>query len=142
MSSLSFTQDQNQNSIGQNLIMGLTAGVIAAALNLIIFFVGRALIGGIDAAMQPGTPFEPLPFTAVIMASIIPSILAGGGLWFSRRFIPKGTLVFQIAVVLFALFSLGGPFGGQIATTSASLVLASMHLVVGGMILWVLTLRN
>ena len=134
--------NQSQNTIGRDLGNAAIAGLISAVINVIIFFVGSALVGGIQVATTPGAPYAPLPFFVVAIASFVPTLVAGVGLWISRRFIPRGVLVFQITAAVVTLLSLASPFSDQVATTGAGVVLAITHLVVGGVMIWYMTLRN
>ncbi len=131
----SHTASTQTNSISTIMVNALTAGVIAAVINLIIFFIGRALVGGIDVDMNRTGTFVAMPFFLPIVASLLPLLVAGVGLWIARRFIPRGNLVFMIGATILVLFSLAGPLSGQIATTSAAMVLLLMHLVVGAVML-------
>ncbi len=127
------TNSTRISSIGTILFNALIAGVIAAVINVIIFFIGRGVVGGIDFDMNMTGEFAPMPFFVPIVASLLPMLLAGIGLWIARRFIPRGNLVFIIVAAILVLLSLATPFNGQIATQSASIVLLVMHLVVGAL---------
>ena len=129
------------SSIGAILLNALIAGVIAAVINVIIFFIGRAVVGGIDVDMNGTGTFAPMPFFLPIIASLLPTLVAGVGLWIARRFIPRGNQVFVIGTAILVLLSLAIPFSGQIATTSAAIVLAVMHLVVGALMIGYLARR-
>lgn len=131
-------QTTTVSSIMQN---ALIAGVIAGVINVIIFFIGGTLVGGIEFDMNMTGEFAPMPFFMPIVASLLPSLLAGIGLWIARRFIPRGNMVFVIGTAILALLSLAAPFNGQIATQSASIVLASMHLVLGVVLIGYLAQR-
>lgn len=137
----SLTSIKLTNSMGPIMLNALIAGAIAAAINLIIFFIGRALVGGIDVDMNRTGTFAARPFFLPIFTSLLPTLVAGVGLWIARRFIPKGNLVFTIGTVVLVLLSLTGPFGDQIATTSAAIVLLLMHLVVGALMIGYLAQR-
>ena len=115
--------------------------MIAAVINVIIFFIGRAVVGGIDVDMNGTGTFAPMPFFLPAVASLLPTLVAGLGLWIARRFIPKGNQVFVIGTAILVLLSLVSPFSGQIATTSAAIVLAVMHLVVGALMIGYLAQR-
>ena len=141
MSTTSLPEPTGQ-SIGTILTNALIAGVISAVINLLIFFIGGAVVGGIEVATTPGEPFAPLPFFIVVIASIVPTLLAGIGLWIAAGYIPNGIRVWQIVAVVITLLSLGSPFGGQVATIAAAVLLALMHVVVGGVMVWYLTLRQ
>jgi len=82
-----------------------------------------------------------MPFFLPIIASLLPTLVAGVGLWIARRFIPRGNQVFVMGTAILVLLSLAIPFSGQIATTSAAIVLAVMHLVVGALIIGYLAQR-
>ena len=129
------------SSIGAILLNALIAGVIAAVINVIIFFIGGAVVGGIDVDMNGTGTFAPMPFFLPIVASLLPMLVAGLGLWIARRFIPGGNQVFVIGTAILVLLSLAIPFNGQIATTSAAIMLAVMHLVVGGLMIGYLAQR-
>ena len=135
------TNSTPTSSIGAILLNALIAGVIAAVINVIIFFIGRAVVGGIDVDMNGTGTFAPMPFFLPVVASLLPTLVAGVGLWIARRFIPKGNQVFVVGTAILVLLSLAGPFSGQIATTSAAIVLAVMHLVVGALMIGYLAQR-
>jgi len=124
-----------KNSLGPIMMKALIAGVIAAIVNVVIFFVGRAVVGGIAVDINQVGTYSPMPFFLPIVASLVPMLLAGLGLWVARRFIPRGNLIFVIVAALITLLSLASPYSGQVATTSAATVLMLMHLVVGGIMI-------
>jgi hypothetical protein len=128
-------------AFGSIMLNALIAGVIAAVINVVIFFIGSGVVGGIDADMNGTGTFAPLPFFLPIVASLLPMLVAGVGLWIARRFIPRGNQVFVIGTAVLLLLSLAIPFNGQIATTSAAIVLAVMHLVVGALMIGYLARR-
>lgn len=123
------------------LKIALITGVISAVINLILFFVGSAVLGTIEVAMAPGEPFVAMPFFAVIFASLIPTLVAGIGLWIFRRFIPMGNQIFIGLAIIFTLFSLYPPIT-QSPTIAVGILLSIMHLVVGGMIAGYMTTRS
>ena len=135
------TNSTQTTAFGSILLNALIAGVIAAVINVIIFFIGGAMVGGIEVDMNGTGTFAPMPFFLPIILSLLPTLVAGVGLWIARRFIPRGNQVFVIGTAILVLLSLGGPFSGQIATTSASIVLAVMHLVVGALMIGYLARR-
>ena len=135
------TNSTPTSSLGTILLNALIAGVIAAVINVIIFFIGGAVVGGIDVDMNGTGAFAPMPFFLPIISSLLPTLVAGVGLWIARRFIPRGNQVFVIGTAILVLLSLAIPFSGQIATTSAAIVLAVMHLVVGALMIGYLARR-
>lgn len=126
------------NTIGPILIRALIAGVIAAVINLFLFFVGGAVVGGIDIDLEQIGEFTPMPFFLPIIASILPMLIAGLGLWIARRFMYRGNQVFIGVAAILTILSLASPFTGNVATMNAALVLALMHLVVGGVMIFYL----
>jgi len=136
------TPTKHQSSFGSIFKAAFVASLIAAVANLLLHFVGGALVGGIDVLTPEGDAYRPLPFVFVIIASVVPMLAAGVGLWIAKRFLPYGVRIFQVVVVLVTLLSLAGPFSNQVATLAAGIVLALMHLVEGGVMLWYLTLRG
>lgn len=135
------TNSTQTTAFGSIMLNALIAGVIAAVINVIIFFIGGAVVGGIGVDMNGTGTFGSMPFFLPIILSLLPMLVAGVGLWIARRFIPKGNQVFVIGTAILVLLSLGGPFSGQIATTSAAIVLAVMHLVVGALMIGYLARR-
>lgn len=123
------------NSIGPIMLKALIAGMVAAVINVIIFFIGRAIVGGIEVDMSGTGQFAPMPFFLPILVSLLAMLAAGLGLWIARRFIPRGNQVFAIGAAVLVLLSLASPFNGQIATASASIVLVIMHLIVGAVMI-------
>ncbi len=134
----SATNSTLETGFGPILLKALIAGVIAAVINVILFFVGGAFVGGIDVDINQVGEFTPLPFYFPAFASIVPMLVAGVGLWIARRFIPRGNTVFVVGVAILTLLSLFSPLGSTVATTSAGIVLALMHLVAGGVMIWYL----
>ena len=128
-------------AFGSIMLNALIAGVIAAGINVVILFIGGAVVGGIDADMNGTGTFAPMPFFLPIIASLLPMLVAGVGLWIARRLISRGNQVFVMGTAVLVLLSLAGPFSGQIATTSAGIVLAVMHLVVGALMIGYLARR-
>lgn len=119
------------NSINPIMLKALIAGIVAAVINMLIFFIGRAMVGGIDVDMNGTGQFAAMPFFLPMLASLLPMLAAGLGLWILRRFFPRANQVFAIGTAVVVLLSLAVPFSGQIANTSAAIVLALMHIIVG-----------
>jgi len=138
--SVAVTNDQI--GFGSIFKAALIASLIAAVANVLLHFIGGALVGGIDVLTPEGGAYRPLPFVFVIIASVVPMLIAGVGLWIAKRFLPYGVRIFQGVAVLVTLLSLAGPFSNQVATLGAGIVLALMHFVEGGVMIWYLTLRG
>ncbi len=113
----------------QVMIAALTAAAVSAVINSILFFVFHS-IGWItdDVFTQPG---QPLTIVPVIMASIMPSLVAALVFFLLEKYTNSGFRIFSIISIVLMLLSLGGPFGGiQNAPLNYSLSLVPMHFVV------------
>ncbi len=128
-------------SFKQIITAGLTAAVVAAVINAILFFVFHSL-GTItdDIFVQPN---QPLTIVPVIMASIVPSIVASLVFFLMEKYTNNGFRVFSIISILFMLASLAGPFMGiKGITTGYALVLCAMHIVVTVCLLYFFSRAN
>lgn len=124
-----------QKSMMNTITAGLTGGLIAAAINLVIYFIAGPLI----AELPDGTVDQiTLPF--VLTASVVPSIFAAIFLWGLHRFTGNATRIFQIVAVVFLVLSFFSPFSAA-QTTATAIWLILMHIVAGAAIIWALTLR-
>jgi hypothetical protein len=118
------------------LLGTILAAFVSAALNLILLFIGKPLVGLTG-------PFTPLSAGPVIGWSVIGAVGAGIVYAVIRRYshTPKQMFTMVAAVVLVVSFipdilvkqSISGPFAG--ATWSAVLLLMIMHVVVALVVL-------
>ena len=127
-------------NLSKNLKNGLLGGGIAAVLSLVLFFIGDAVAGPIEVALQPGAPLAPLPWIAVVMATLVPAIVGALLLSGLQRTMANGTRIFQITAVVITLLSLF-PAITQAGSTGAAVLLSLLHFVAAGAIVWALTLR-
>ncbi len=116
---------------------GLFAGLAAAAINALVYFLGRSLGWITDDVLLPGAE-QPLTLPPVIMASLVPALIAAVVAWLVNRFTRRPRQVFTgLAVVLLVLtlvppFSLPGASGGMI------FALVLMHVVAAAAIVYFL----
>ena len=111
------------------MIAALTAAATSAVINSILFFIFHS-IGWItdDVFPQPG---QPITIVGVIMASIMPSLIAALVFFLIEKYTNNGFKIFGTITIILMLLSLGGPFGGiPNAPLNYSLALVPMHLVV------------
>jgi hypothetical protein len=126
---------------GKLLSAALMGGVVAAVINLALFFILPALLNTPLRVRTPqATELEPLPFVAVIMASIVPAFVGAGFLWLLNRFTSRPVTIFTVIAIAITLFSLAAPFQLGISTPEA-IILVLMHIVAGGAITYFLTTR-
>ena len=126
----------NQTSTTPNLwTLALTGGVIGAIINALIFLIAPSIIGQAIQVVNPNTNLlEPLPLFAVIAASVVPAFAAAGLLLALQRFTKNPMSIFLGIGIVFALFSLIGPFTMPM-TMGVKLTLNLMHLVAAASIL-------
>jgi asparagine N-glycosylation enzyme membrane subunit Stt3 len=114
-------------------ITALTAGVIAAIVNVIVYFIAGAANVPLQIAAPGSSQLERLQLVPVILASLIPAFVAAGLLLILRRFAPRADTVFQVIALVFTLVSFGGPLG-QPTDGASKFVLNLMHVVAGAII--------
>ena len=118
------------------LTAGILGGVVAAAINVVIYYLFQNLNRG-PLVVQG----EPLPLFAVLLSSLLPGLTAGVIYWALARFTNKPARWFLIvAGVVFVLFI----FGPLTQATGLELwALELMHLGAALPIIWaVLRLRS
>jgi Family of unknown function (DUF6069) len=115
------------------------AGLIAAAINAVLYLIGDAT-GLMDKSVGMPSPegVQPITLMPVIMASILPSIVAGIVLALLNRFTANPMRVFGILAAALLLFSLSGPFTSIPGIpTGMALLLCVMHSVVAGVVWYI-----
>lgn len=113
----------------QALMAGFTTAAVSAIINALLFFIFRAtgLITD-DIFIQPNQPMTVVP---VIMASIIPALIASLVFSLFEKYTQNGFRIFSIVTIILMVLSLAGPFTGiPDVTTKYALSLSLMHFVV------------
>ena len=122
-------------SSGEMWRRGGKAIALAVALNLVLYVVGTLLVpGGLQVIMTPDTPAQPVPWFMVIIMTAAPMLLGIAALsilW--RIFSTRGVMIWSVAAAALALLSMLGPLNAAVGIV-AQIVLASMHLVAGGVL--------
>jgi hypothetical protein len=110
-------------------LAALAAGVLTATVNIGVFLA--SLVLGIDFVIRPDPSVQPALVTipSIVVASLLPALVAGGLLMLLGRFTTKAPTTFVVIASAVALLSLGGPatIGGASAGTRVALML--MHLL-------------
>ena len=111
------------------ILAGLYAGIAAAIVNAVLFFIGRgAGIFTDQLEVQPGQALSVIP---VLISSILPAIVAAILFFLLDKFTSKGMLIFTIITVVLLLASFMNPFIAIPAITMSSGVLLNvMHVTV------------
>ena len=122
--------------------MGLRAAALATVVNLVIYAIGKWLLGlPFNIVMQGGAAPSPLPVFMVILMSALPALLAAGVLYGLNRFTRHGLGIFQAVSAVLLLLSLGGPLTLPIDGGTRA-ALASMHFAAAAAIVGVLTVLS
>ncbi len=114
--------------------LGLAAGVIAAVINAVVYFLYQAVAGAPLQVTQPGGgALQDLPVVLVTLMSIIPPVVASVLAYALSRWTRSArTWLIAISVIL-AVLSLLSPLGLPAeVSTGNKLTLAAMHLIVAG----------
>jgi hypothetical protein len=114
---------------------GLWAAIAGSAINAILFFIYHAVGVITDTILvQPG---KPLGVMSVIVASIIPTLIASMVFFLFEKYTQKGFKIFTIVSIALLLLSFLNPFmvipGVSIGY---ALALCTMHIVVAGSLLY------
>jgi hypothetical protein len=125
----------NKLSFKQSLMAGLWAAIAGSAINAILFFIYHAVGVITDTILvQPG---KPLGVMSVIVASIIPTLIASMVFFLFEKYTQKGFKIFTIVSIALLLLSFLNPFmvipGVSIGY---ALALCTMHIVVAGSLLY------
>lgn len=112
-------------TIGTALKAAVAAGVVAAVLNLVYYFIYTSAIG-----IGP-SPITPVTTTA---SSLVPLLIAGILFFFLAKKLNNGTTIFTLVVVVLGLLSLYSSFQTQLpdgttAPEGFAALSAPMHLI-------------
>lgn len=110
------------------------AGIGAAVVNAILFYIGKAA-GWISDTILLSPANEPMTVVPVIISSIIPTLLAAGVLALLNRFTASPLRIFNIIAAILLLLSFANPF---VAIPNVTLMMGIwlnvMHVVVAGIV--------
>jgi hypothetical protein len=131
--------DQLKHSLSQSITTGLFAGIIAAAFNLIYFYIYETL-----------TDFsEPLiTVYRIALGSLIPAIFAGILFFIIARLVKKNAFkVYTIFIILGTLISLTGPYAVSLSATiedptALYIMTFPMHIIVGAVVLILMGIKH
>lgn len=119
---------------------GLIAAVIAAVVNLVVYFVGQAMGVPYEIIMQPGTPLTPLQIPQILVMSILPGVVAALLAWALNRYLARGNTIFVGIAVLILLLSLVPLVTmAETVTTTTRIALAIMHVATAAIITYMLS---
>ena len=129
------------NSLGSLLVTALKytlgAGVVAAIINAILF-----LVIGIPAdqvVLGPDNTPQTVGIVNFIMASIVPSLIAGVVFALIAKFLPRPFLIFNIIALLVFIFLFFPPFEKLPNASIATLILFQLsHVVVACAVVYAL----
>ncbi|MDI1356332.1 MAG: DUF6069 family protein [bacterium] len=116
-------------TFAQSMKAGAFAAGAAVVINLALFFIFKA-VGTItdNIFIQPNTPLTAVP---VIIATIVPALIACSVFFLIEKFTTNGFHLFRIVSIVLLLLSFINPFMGIPGVTAAYAVsLNVMHVVV------------
>ncbi len=113
--------------------LGLTAAVMAAAVNVIIFVIYQAITGSPLRVTPPtGGPQQDLPLAMILVQSILPALVGTLVAFALGRWTRSPQIWFLGISIAAVLLSLVGPLALPGISIGNKLALALMHLVVAG----------
>lgn len=122
--------------------LGLAAGIVAAILNVIIYFVFQVATGAPPRIVPPGQELQELFLGMVVLLSLIPPLIAAMLAYgLSRWTSAAGAWLIGISLVVLVLSMVSPLTQPAAVTTGTRLVLAVMHVVVAAVTLAALVPR-
>ncbi len=121
-------------NIRKLLTLAPLAGLIAAAINAVLFYIGTAT-GAIPANLIIPNAGQPLSIVPVIVASFMPTIVAGLLLALLNRFTKQPLRIFNIIAIIVFVLAFFSPFSIPGAPVGMIVILELMHVVVTGVVL-------
>lgn len=113
---------------------GLTGGAVAAVLNVGVFLIAKVVGVTMVGQFDPAAPAATLPMGMVVVASVVPALVATGVLAIMNRLLARPGRVFAGLAAVGAVLSMGGPATLAGADTATRAALALMHLIAAGAI--------
>lgn len=121
--------------IGKVLSVAAVAGLIAALINAVLFYVGLST-GAIPGDLIIPNAGQPLSVVPVVLASIGPSVVAGIALALLNRFTKTPLRIFNIIAVIVFTLSFFSPFSIPNVPTGMVVILELMHVAVAGVVVY------
>ncbi|MFD2570064.1 DUF6069 family protein [Spirosoma soli] len=112
------------------------AGLAAAILNAILFLIGSSTGAFSPDYINPNTG-QPITVGPVIMASIVPALVAGILLALLNRFTKNPLKIFNIIALVVFVLMFATPLMLPNAPMGMVVILELMHVVVAGVVVWV-----
>jgi Family of unknown function (DUF6069) len=121
----------------QVLTAGAIAGVAAAILNVLLFFIFHA-VGIITDDIQV-QPSQPLTIAPVLISSVLPSVVGAAVFFLFEKYTKNSFKLFTILALVLLVLSFGNPFLGiPNVTIGYAIALNLMHVVVAFSLLYFL----
>jgi Family of unknown function (DUF6069) len=112
------------------------AGISAAVINVILYYIGVS-VGWIDTTVLVAGANQPVTVVAVIISSILPTILAAVVLAIMNRFLSNSWGIFKVLAIVLLVLSFVNPFLGiPTAPLMMAIWLNVMHVTVAGAVLY------
>jgi hypothetical protein len=116
------------------LYPALAAGLVAAVINAVLFWIGSAT-GAVPADLIIPNAGQPLTIVPVIISSVLPALVAGLVFFLLIRFTRNPLRIFNWVAAIVLLLSFASPFSIPNVPVGMVVVLELMHVVVAGAVL-------
>jgi hypothetical protein len=107
-------------------------GLLAAGAAALVWF-GATQVAGVDLAVRSGSGTQHVGVVSVVVTAIVVTLAGGGLLRMLQRRTARGRSTWTAIAGAVWLVSLAGPSGARHA--SAGLVLATLHVLVGAVVI-------
>jgi hypothetical protein len=106
---------------------------LAAAGMGAVVWVGATQAAGVDLTVGSGSGAHGVGLVSVVVTALVVAVAGGGLLRVLERRTPRGRRIWTAVAVAVWVLSFAGPLGARHA--SGGLVLAGLHLLVGGVVI-------
>ena len=110
---------------------GVITALIAAIVNVVIYFIGNSLVQPLQVVMGGATAPVQLPLFAVVIFSVVPLLGAMVLLWLLGRFTARPFTIFTLIAVIFLLISFIPDLTMAGVSDLNKAILVLMHTVAG-----------
>lgn len=136
------TASESRIRLGSVWRAGLLAALVAAAGNVLVYTLARALGTSFLMTFQPGAEPLVLPVVMVILASLAGAAAGTVAFALLGRFAPGQPGLFSIVGLVFLLLSFAGPLTLESADAATRATLMLMHVVAGASTIGLLSWRG
>lgn len=116
-------------NLKQSFTAGISAAVVAAVLNAILFYAFHGM--GVITDTIFIQPNQPMTIVPVVISSIVPTLIASLVFFLIEKYTQNGYSIFRVVALVLMVVSFANPFLGiQGIPVGYAVVLNLMHVVV------------